>query len=88
METKMLADSGNVEWYTPSYIIEAARKTMGSIDLDPFSSLAANKNIKSNSIYTKDDNGFEKDWFGNVWCNHPFSRQNNQKYLKRLLLNS
>ena len=86
MQTKLVQDSGNVEWYTPSYIIEAARKTMGSIDLDPFSSLEANQNVKAGHIYTQDVNGFEKEWFGNVWCNHPFSRENNQKIFKKAIL--
>ena len=85
MQTKLIQDSGNVEWYTPSYIVEAARKTMGSIDLDPFSSFRANENVKADHIYDKDMDGFEKEWFGNVWCNHPFSRVNNQKIFKKAI---
>jgi ParB family chromosome partitioning protein len=64
----------NNEWYTPEYFIEAARKTMGSIDLDPASSDIANKAVKASTYYTKDDNGLIKPWFGNIWLNPPYSR--------------
>ena len=72
-------DSGNTEWYTPKEIIEAARKCLGRIDLDPFSCDIANKAVKATDIYTKEDDGFEQQWFGKVWCNHPFSRENNKR---------
>lgn len=78
-------DSGNFEYYTPSDIVERARKTMGSIDLDPFSSPAANERIKARRIYTQEDDGFEQGWYGNVWCNHPFSRENNKKIMPKIL---
>ena len=39
--------SHNVEWYTPSYIVEAARTTMGGIELDPASSYPAQKIVKA-----------------------------------------
>jgi len=71
--------SNTVEWYTPSEIIEAARKTLGRIDLDPFSCEQANKTVKATHIFTKQDDGFEQHWFGKVWCNHPFSRENNKR---------
>lgn len=67
-------DSGNVEYYTDPKITAAARAVMGSIDLDPASCAFANKSIKASTIFTKDDDGLSKSWFGNVWMNHPFSR--------------
>jgi hypothetical protein len=38
--------TGRVDWYTPSYLIEAARRTMGSIDTDGASSDIANKVVR------------------------------------------
>lgn len=67
-------NTGKVEWYTPAYIIEAARETMGSIDLDPASSDIANRTVKANTYYTKEDDGLSKLWFGNVWLNPPYAK--------------
>jgi ParB family chromosome partitioning protein len=61
------------EWYTPSYIIEAAREIMGSIDLDPASCNAANQIVKATTFYTEQEDGLSRPWFGNVWCNPPFT---------------
>ena len=83
MKSNMLIDSGNTEWYTPNDIIEAARSAMGSIDLDPFSCEIANRAVKAGNFFSKDDDGFEKEWFGNVWCNHPFSRVNNRRIFEK-----
>jgi hypothetical protein len=67
-------DSGNIEYYTPIPIIEAARKTMGGIDLDPTSSDIANLYVKAPLYYTIETDGFNKDWHGNIWFNPPFTR--------------
>lgn len=73
------SDSGNQEWYTPSEIIEAARKTMGVIKLDPFSCEQANKTVRANFYMTKEQDGWSSDWLGaECWVNHPFSRENNK----------
>lgn len=61
------------EWYTPSYIIEAARKVLGTIDLDPASCEQANQVVRATRFYTKEDNGLAQDWSGNVWLNPPYS---------------
>lgn len=78
-------DSGNTEWYSPPEIIEAARKTLGFITLDPFSCAKANEVVKASMYYTKDDDGFSKDWKGGVWCNHPFSRENNKRIANKAI---
>src|ERR1035437_4279492 len=46
--------SGCVEWFTPQFIIEAARQTLGGIIvLDPASSIKANERVKAEWILTK-----------------------------------
>ena len=80
MESHQLinSDSGNQEWYTPPEIIEAARQCLSIIELDPFSCTKANEVVRAEKYYTKEDNGFALPWDGKkVWCNHPFSRENN-----------
>lgn len=77
--------SGKVEYYTPQEIIEAARGTLGEIDLDPASSLMANKRVKANEIFTKNDDGLSRQWYGNVWMNHPFGRGLNDKWVNKLV---
>ncbi len=45
--------SGDTEIYTPPKIVEPWRAVLGEIDLDPASSLAANKSIRAKQIYTE-----------------------------------
>lgn len=78
-------DSGDFEYYTDLKFVEAARSVMGSIDLDPASSKTANKRIKATEFFTEKDDGLTLEWFGNVWMNHPFSRENNPKWIKKLV---
>lgn len=77
--------SGNFEYYTPYKIVQAARQTMGKIDLDPASSHLANKFVKATSIFTIEDDGLKQKWFGKVWMNHPFGRDTNPKWIKKII---
>lgn len=63
------------EWYTPAKYIEAAKQVMGSIDLDPASCALANETVKADTYYSKENNGLELPWFGNVWLNPPFNKE-------------
>lgn len=64
-------------WFTPSYYTELARDVMGSIDLDPFSSLTANEVVKANRFFDIKANAFKQEWFsssGTVFMNPPYGR--------------
>src|SRR6185312_6707318 len=62
------------EWYTPAYIIEAARQVMGRIDLDPASSKLANQTVKATRYYTEEQDGLTQEWYGHVWLNPPYGK--------------
>ncbi len=67
-----LHSSESNEHYTPLPIIEAARRVMGGIDLDPATSHSVNKHrVKAARCFTKRDNGLQKVWRGKVWLNPP-----------------
>ena len=78
-------NSGNNEWYTPQPIIELARSAMGGITLDPASSEVANQTVQAENYFTVEDNGLEKEWFGNVWLNPPYSAELIGKFSEKLI---
>lgn len=63
-------------WYTPLDYINSARAAMGSIDLDPFSSDLANKNVRATRYHTEQSSCLAVDWDANpggtVWMNPPY----------------
>ena len=78
--------TGNFEWYTPPEIINAARHTMCSIDLDPASCKVANQTVRATTFYTKKENGLEQDWSGRVWINFPSGKYpSNKAWVDRLV---
>ena len=76
--------SGNDEWFTPQDIIEAARLTMGGIDLDPASNATANQTVRATEYYSQDDDGLSKDWTGRLWMNPPYSSKLVPMFCKKL----
>ncbi len=76
--------SGDVEYFTPPIIIEAARATLGCIDLDPASSEAANQIVKAKQFHTAITDGLAHKWYGHIWMNHPFHRKTNALWINKL----
>lgn len=77
------------DWHTPAPYIESARAVMGSIDLDPFTSVQANETVKAEHILTEADDALEADWmqFGaeTVWMNPPYSAGNSTKAINKFI---
>ncbi len=80
--TALLTSNSN-EWYTPRVYLEAARATMGGIDLDPASNASANQLVKASIYYDQDSNGFDKPWSGRVWLNPPYGKDNGESNARR-----
>jgi ParB family chromosome partitioning protein len=75
------------EWYTPAEYIEAARRVMVRIDLDPASSEAAQEVVQAGMYYTKETNGLDpaRMWRGNIWMNPPYSMPAIRNFVDRLI---
>jgi ParB-like chromosome segregation protein Spo0J len=61
------------ERYTPAGIVDAVRKVLKQIDLDPASCRQANKIVKASTYFTRETNGLERCWRGKVFLNPPFA---------------
>lgn len=62
------------DFYTSEIIIEAARNTLGKIDLDPASHAVANRVVRARRFFNTADDGLVREWSGRVWLNPPFSQ--------------
>jgi phage N-6-adenine-methyltransferase len=67
--------TGEFDLYTPVEYIEAARRVLGEIDLDPASSEIAQRLVMARHYFTIDDDGLKQEWFGRVWMNPPYHRE-------------
>lgn len=69
MTANIQHSSTSNEAYSPPEIVEAARLTMGGIDLDPFSCRRANEVVRAAEYFHK--GGFHKPWHGRCFVNPP-----------------
>jgi hypothetical protein len=67
-----IVQSEENEWYTPQVYIDSARMVLGGIDLDPASSVEANRIVGATQFWTAADDGMQKLWSGRLWLNPPY----------------
>lgn len=60
------------EWYSPQNVVDAARRVMGAIDLDPASCVRANEIVRAKKYYDQAADGLIQPWHGRVWLNPPY----------------
>lgn len=71
---KALFSSKSAEWYTPQEIARRIWRVMGSIDLDPCSTVIANTVIGASRFY--EAAGLEQDWTAStVYLNPPYGNE-------------
>jgi hypothetical protein len=79
---------GYDRWMTPPDEISIAREYMGgNISLDPASEKIAQQYIYADTYYGLDRgvNGLVHDWYGNVWCNPPYSAGNIDAFVDKAI---
>jgi hypothetical protein len=60
------------EWISNRDLVDSAHLLMGGIDLDPASSVMANKYVNAKNFYTISDDGLnDQEWHGNVYLFPP-----------------
>lgn len=79
--------SGDYERYTPKVYVDAARRVMGRIDLDPASCAEANKTVGATHFFSEDVNGLLQDWGRGitVWMNPPYARDLVKEFCEKLV---
>ena len=60
------------EWISNRDLVDSAHLLMGNIDLDPASSVMANKYVNAKNFYTITDDGLnDQEWHGSVYLFPP-----------------
>ncbi len=72
---KIMSSSESPEWYTPEDVIARVLDLFGEIDLDPCSNSHDKPNVPAHRLYTREDNGLNKAWYGKVYMNPPYGRE-------------
>ena len=83
-DQKGASGTGENEWFTPEEYIELARQVLGRIDLDPATSIEAQKIVRAERFFTKAEDGLGHEWFGCVWMNPPYAQPHIANFVSKL----
>lgn len=75
--------TGVQDYFTDTAIVNAARATMGDIDLDAASHPLANRTHRIPDYFHTGRSAFHNDWYGRVWLNPPYG--NNAPWFERIV---
>jgi ParB family chromosome partitioning protein len=78
-------NSGADTWFSPPCYIEAARATLGVIELDPASCPAAQKKVQARKYFDKEQDGLKQPWQGKVFLNPPYFTGSMSAFIEKLL---
>lgn len=79
-------NSGQNEWYTPDFILDAAREVLGEIDFDPASSAIANERVRAVKFFTAENDALSQEWpVGRIWMNPPYARDLVEPFFAKFL---
>lgn len=77
-------NTGDMEGYTPALYVEAARRVMGAINVDPASNDRAQAIVQADTYYTQKESGLDKPWRGAVFLNPPYNSGLIEKFIGKL----
>lgn len=77
--------TGEQEWYTPAVYLDAVKAVLGTIDLDPASSLKAQEAVQAARFFTAEDDGLFQAWQGRIWLNPPYTQPLIWQFVRRLV---
>ncbi len=79
-------EKGN-ECYTPAYVLDLCRDFLAGFDLDAFSNAIAQRTVRAETFWTKEDNALSKDWsrFKRKWCNPPYRKLASDGIIDKIL---
>jgi phage N-6-adenine-methyltransferase len=77
--------TGDIEWYTPASYLDLARRFLGSIDLDPATSVQAQQAVGAANYFTIEDDGLTRPWHGKVWLNPPYAQPHIANFVSKMV---
>lgn len=67
--------SADMEWYTPTWVLDRVIDALGEFDTDPCSPGKGKSNVRAALHFTVREDGLRHAWPGAVWMNPPYGKQ-------------